>query len=177
MIQFHQSYAYEDFVQGFRPTLDGKFVLRDGVFVDFCNKALADSGETYVLIIDEVNRGNLSKILGELMLLIESDKRSARWAVKLAYSDDAAPKFHVPENLYLLGLMNTADRSLAVVDYALRRRFAFATLRPAFNEARFHDHLVGAGAPAELVQRITGKMGVLNAKIEKDLTNLGPGFA
>lgn len=103
MIQFHQSYAYEDFVQGFRPTTDGKFVLRDGIFVDFCNKALADPGESYVLVIDEINRGNLSKILGELMLLIENDKRSAKWAVKLAYSDNDAPKFHVPENVYLLG--------------------------------------------------------------------------
>jgi len=129
-----------------------------------------------VLIIDEINRGNLSKILGELMLLIESDKRSAKWAVKLAYADSAMAKFHVPQNVFLLGLMNTADRSLAVVDYALRRRFAFATLRPAFSEASFQDHLSGAGASVELVQRISDRMLQLNGKIEADLANLGPGF-
>jgi 5-methylcytosine-specific restriction endonuclease McrBC GTP-binding regulatory subunit McrB len=176
MIQFHQSYSYEDFVQGFRPDGTGAFVLRDGIFVEFCNRALEDGGETYVLIIDEINRGNLSKILGELMLLIESDKRSAKWAVQLAYADDTAPKFHVPHNVFLLGLMNTADRSLAVVDYALRRRFAFATLRPAFTEATFREHLVEAGAPSELVQRIIDRMSQLNSKIEADLANLGPGF-
>jgi len=114
--------------------------------------------------------------LGEFMLLIETDKRSAKWALKLAYSDSETPKYYVPDNVYLLGLMNTADRSLAVVDYALRRRFAFVTLRPAFDQIKFHDYLAAAGASTELVQRITGKMGALNAKIAGDLTNLGPGF-
>jgi hypothetical protein len=139
-------------------------------------KLLMTPDETYALIINEVNRGNLSKILGELMLLIEADKRSAKWAVRLAYADSAAPKFHVPSNLFLLRLMNTADRSLAVVDYALRRRFAFATLLPAFGRPMFQDHLIAAGVPGDLVQRISDRMVTLNAKIEGDLANLGPGF-
>ena len=154
MIQFHQSYSYEDFVQGYRPDRRGGFVLKNGIFVEFCNKAVDDPDEMYVLIIDEINRGNLSKILGDLMLLIETDKRSAKWAVKLAYADSAASKFHVPASLFLLGLMNTADWSLAVVDYALRRRFAFATLRPVFGQPKLRDYLIAAGVPSELVQRI-----------------------
>src|SRR5262249_43168794 len=102
------------------------------------------------------------------MLLIEPDKRSAKWAVKLAYASAAAAKFHVPQNVFLLGLMNTADRSLAVVDYALRRRFAFATLRPAFAETKFRDHLIGAGVSTAIVQRIIDRMLQLNDKIEED---------
>jgi len=109
-VQFHQSYSYEDFVEGFRPNGDG-FVLRTGKFVKFCRKAAEDPTRRYVFIIDEINRGNLSKILGELMLLIEPDKRDPKWQMQLAYGDE---EFYVPENLYLLGLMNTADRSLAV---------------------------------------------------------------
>lgn len=176
MIQFHQSYSYEDFVQGYRPDGRGGFALKDGIFVEFCNKAVDDPDEMYVLIIDEINRGNLSKILGDLMLLIETDKRSAKWAAKLAYADSAASKFHVPPNLFLLGLMNTADRSLAVVDYALRRRFVFATLRPAFGQPKFRDYLIAEGVPRELVQRINDRMTALKTKIEVDVANLGPGF-
>ena len=176
MIQFHQSYSYEDFVQGFRP--DGTAALCYGT-VSSSNSAIGRSRTVVKHTCSSLmkyNRGNLSKILGELMLLIELDKRSAKWAVHLAYADGAAPKFHVPQNVLLLGLMNTADRSLAVVDYALRRRFAFATLRPAFSEAKFREHLVVAGAAGEIVQRIIDKMSQLNSKIEADLANLGPGF-
>jgi MoxR-like ATPase len=131
-VQFHQSYAYEDFVQGYRPVGSAEFVLRDGVFMRFCRAALDDPGNDYVLIIDEINRGNLSKIFGELMLLIEQDKRHPSWATRLTYARPDDEKFYVPENLYIIGLMNTADRSLSMVDYALRRRFAFITLQPEF---------------------------------------------
>ena len=116
-VQFHQSYSYEDFIQGYRPMEKG-FALRKGVFLDFCERALAEPGETFVFVIDEINRGNLSKILGELMLLIEPDKRAPEWGVKLAYALSADERFYVPPNLYLLGMMNTADRSLSLVDYA-----------------------------------------------------------
>lgn len=126
-IQFHQSYSYEDFIEGFRPTPNGTFELKHGLFRTFSEKARSDPQNQYVLVIDEINRGNLSKIFGELLLLIESDKRSQKYALNLAYSNDS---FYVPANLFLIGLMNTADRSLALVDYAIRRRFAFIPLVP-----------------------------------------------
>jgi len=173
VVQFHQSYAYEDFVQGWRPTGSG-FGLQDGVFHRFCAKAAADPERDYVFIVDEINRGNLSKIFGELMMLMEADKRGPGFAVPLAYSPDRS--FHVPENLYLLGMMNTADRSLAMVDYALRRRFSFIRLRPAFGEDQFSNHLAELGASDDLVRRIVERMTELNHAIAQDTRNLGPGY-
>ena len=138
VVQFHQSYSYEDFVQGYRPNEDGKFELRNGVFFDLVMEAIDEyktakannvEPKKYAIIIDEINRGNLSKVFGELMMLIESDKRSEKWSINLTYSDD---EFYIPDNLYIIGTMNTADRSLAMIDYALRRRFAFIELEPAF---------------------------------------------
>ncbi len=175
MIQFHQSYAYEDFIQGFRPRDDGGFELRDGVFYTFCREAAQDPDKRYVFVIDEVNRGNLSKIFGELMMLIEADKRSADYAVPLTYSLDGEP-FHVPDNVFLIGMMNTADRSLAMVDYALRRRFAFVRLTPAFGTDQFSDFLLKAGVEEDLVNRIVDRLSELNRKIREDRKNLGPGF-
>lgn len=175
MVQFHQSYSYEDFVQGYRPSGQG-FRLRNGVFYDFCDRARNDPGNDYVFIIDELNRGNLSKIFGELLLLIESDKRGPEWAIPLAYGEEDSPKFYVPENLYLIGLMNTADRSLAMVDYALRRRFAFATLKPGFETDQFLEYMVDHGASKELIDRIVVGMSEINREIAADTANLGPGF-
>lgn len=172
MVQFHQSYAYEDFVQGWRPQKEG-FVLQDGVFHRFCRTAAADPGRGYVFIIDEINRGNLSKIFGELMMLIEHDKRGPDYALSLAYSPGES--FHVPENLYLLGMMNTADRSLAMVDYALRRRFGFIRLRPAFEVDQFANHLAELGASDALVQRIVIRMAELNQAIAQD-PRMGVGY-
>jgi MoxR-like ATPase len=174
-VQFHQSYSYEDFVQGYRPSRDG-LILQQGVFLEFCEKALADPNEIYVFTIDEINRGNLSKILGELMLLIEPDKRSSEWATKLAYAPAAEERFYVPPNVFLLGMMNTADRSLSFVDYALRRRFGFVTLGPEYTSDNFRQHLLKKGASAEMVDRIVGRMSSLNEDIAADKTNLGPGF-
>ena len=175
MIQFHQSYAYEDFIQGFRPREDKGFELRNGVFYSFCREAATNPDKRYVFIIDEVNRGNLSKIFGELMMLIEADKRHRDYAVPLTYSPDAEP-FHVPDNVFLIGMMNTADRSLAMVDYALRRRFAFVRLNPAFGTDQFSDFLLAADVEEDLVNRIVDRMGELNRKIGADRKNLGPGF-
>ena len=155
-IQFHQSYSYEDFVQGYRPDGKGGFTLRDGVFHRFCEKASLSPGRPHVFMIDEINRGNLSKILGELMLLIEHDKRGPGWATTLTYSKPDEPRFFVPENLYLLGMMNTADRSLSIVDYALRRRFSFALLEPMFGSDRFRDFLLTRGVPEEIVDADCG---------------------
>lgn len=162
-------------MQGYRPTGHG-FSLRDGVFLNFCTRALADPSERHVFIIDEINRGNLSKILGELMLLIEPDKRSSEWAVKLAYAEKAEERFYVPENVYILGMMNTADRSLAVVDYALRRRFAFATVTPAFGQEAFRRHLLANAVDGDTVDRVIERMTALNEAIASDAANLGRGY-
>ena len=174
IVQFHQSYAYEDFVQGWRPTESGGFTLRNGVFFEFCKRAEQHPHEKFVFIIDEINRGNLSKILGELLMLIEADKRGPEHAIPLTYSP-SGERFSVPENVYLLGLMNTADRSLAVVDYALRRRFAFETLQPAYGTGKFRKYLLGADVDKALVDRIDGNLSELNQEIRDD-KDLGPDF-
>lgn len=134
MVQFHQSYSYEDFIMGFRPSTAG-FELKKGAFYNFCKKAEIDSDNDYFFIIDEINRGNLSKIFGELFMLIENDKRGI--SLQLLYSDE---KFAVPKNVYIIGMMNTADRSLAMLDYALRRRFAFFEMKPGFETDGFREY-------------------------------------
>ena len=176
-IQFHQSYAYEDFIQGFRPNAKGQFDLKNGIFYQFCRRAQRDSGDrAYVFIIDEINRGNLSKIFGELMMLIEVDKRGKEFAIPLAYSQTAEERFFIPENLYLIGTMNTADRSLAMVDYALRRRFRFETLQPEFQSAKFKEHLTDHGAAQSMAEKIISRLTKLNEAITADTKNLGSGY-
>ena len=130
MLQFHQSYSYEDFIEGYRPTENG-FTIKKGSFYKFCKLAEDDDENDYFFIIDEINRGNLSKIFGELFMLIEKDKRGIE--LQLLYSDE---NFSVPANVYIIGMMNTADRSLAMLDYALRRRFSFFTMK----QVAFHYH-------------------------------------
>lgn len=136
MVQFHQSYTYEDFIEGFRPSgTSNGFEIKKGSFYNFCKRAAEDLDHEYFFIIDEINRGNLSKIFGELFMLIENDKRGN--ALQLLYSDE---KFFVPKNVYIIGMMNTADRSLAMLDYALRRRFAFFELKPGFYSDGFRKY-------------------------------------
>ena len=175
MIQFHQSYSYEDFIQGFRPDNDGNFKIKNGVFYNFCKEALNNSSKRYVFIIDEINRGNLSKIFGELMLLIEKDKRKEDFSVPLTYSNAGDDKFHIPNNIYIIGLMNTADRSLAFVDYALRRRFAFIDLEPEFNSQKFKDFLKSYKISSKLIKKIILKMNQLNNELSED-EDLGQGY-
>jgi 5-methylcytosine-specific restriction enzyme B len=174
MVQFHQSYSYEDFVRGYRPSDGGCFTLKDGIFYQFCDKARNDD-RPYVFIIDEINRGNLSKILGEVMMLIEHDKRVPQYAVPLVYQRDGEPDFYVPGNVYIIGLMNTADRSLAMVDYALRRRFSFFDMAPAFGTQKLNQRLLEMCGDG-LAQRINEAFLELNSKIAADTDNLGPGF-
>lgn len=173
MVQFHQSYSYEDFIQGLRPSKNG-FELRNGVFYTFCQQALAHPERQFFLIIDEINRGNLSKIFGELMMLIEADKRSDKFAVKMTYAEDENDRFHVPPNLHIIGTMNTADRSLAIVDYALRRRFAFINLHPEFGD-KFTEFLQTKGISNSTVDFICRSIDRVNQEIAKDI-NLGVGF-
>lgn len=172
VIQFHQSYSYEDFIQGYRPT-EKSFELRNGIFYELCERAKQDISAPYFLIIDEINRGNLSKIFGELMMLIEADKRGEKHAITLTYSK-ANEKFYVPDNLYIIGTMNTADRSLTIVDYALRRRFAFIKMNPNFGE-EFISFLASKGVSKEIIQTIVDKMKMLNEIILND-DSLGEGF-
>ena len=166
MVQFHQSYSYEDFIMGFRPSEKG-FELKRGAFYNFCKDAEIDSENEYFFIIDEINRGNLSKIFGELFMLIESDKRGVE--LQLLYSDE---KFSVPDN-YIIGMMNTADRSLAMLDYALRRRFAFYEMKPGFNTEGFREYRTGLNNIKfdNLIQCVEQ----LNAAIAGD-ESLGEGF-
>ncbi|GEM_PF-612134 len=176
MIQFHQSYSYEDFMQGFRPNSEGKFDLRNGAFYDFCRKAQRDPENPYVFIIDEINRGNLSKIFGEMFMLIEADKRGADYAMPLTYAQGLDDTFFIPSNIFIIGTMNTADRSLAMVDYALRRRFCFIDLKPAFESKKFRDFLTNAGVETEIIDKIIERMGQLNQRITEDQKNLGRGY-
>lgn len=173
-IQFHQSYAYEDFVQGYRPTDAGGFELKNGVFYEFVKKAIQDKEHKYFLIIDEINRANLSKVLGELMMLIECDKRGKEFALKLTYSKDG-DKFYVPENLYLIGTMNTADRSITIVDYALRRRFLFFSLKTELGE-KFRRYLQNMNVDQDVIDTIIDRISKLNTIIAEDTKQLGPGF-
>jgi len=174
MVQFHPSYGYEDFVQGFRPTRTG-LERRDGVFYQFARLAKNDPNRDWFFIIDEINRGNLAKIFGELLMLIEADKRGPDHAIPLTYSDGPEETFQLPQNLHLIGTMNTADRSLAMVDYALRRRFSFVTLNPALDSPAFAAWLKERNASDALVARIRAKIGNLNEVIENE-RDLGPGF-
>ncbi len=170
MVQFHQSYSYDDFVRGYRPVPGkaGSFVLQNGVFFEFCQKAIRDPDREYVFIIDEINRGNISQIFGELLMLIEPDKRGPEYALPLAYRTEDEPAFYVPPNLYLIGLMNVADRSLAMVDYAMRRRFVFITLKPQYESELFSQWLLERGMDPELIQLIVERMSKLNQEIRED---------
>lgn len=176
-VQFHQNYTYEDFVMGYKPSGNG-FALKTGIFYNFCIEAGSHPDKQYFFIIDEINRGNLSKIFGELLMMIEKNYRGAK--VTLAYSGES---FAVPENLYIIGLMNTADRSLAIIDYALRRRFAFFTMHPAFSiEAEGGPDKINSGfkkymesvASTEF-NAFIAKMQALNKEIRED-SSLGEGF-
>lgn len=167
MIQFHQSYSYEDFIEEYRPTENG-FTIKKGSFYKFCKLAEDDDENDYFFIIDEINRGNLSKIFGELFMLIEKDKRGIE--LQLLYSDE---NFSVPPNVYIIGMMNTADRSLAMLDYALRRRFSFFTMKPGFNTIGFQTYQDSLKSDA--FKKLISCIKQLNSKIAADIS-LGEGF-
>ena len=168
MVQFHQNYSYEDFILGYKPNSDGGFELKHGVFYKFCKKALNTPDKDFFFIIDEINRGNLSKIFGELLMLIENSYRGKE--IKLAYTDEL---FTVPRNLYIIGMMNTADRSLAMIDYALRRRFSFFEMSPGFTTDGFKNYQ--SSLANDKLDKIIQGIQELNDVISKD-DSLGNGF-
>lgn len=166
-VQFHQNYSYEDFIMGYKPTDEG-FKLTEGIFYTFCKRAATDKDQDFFFIIDEINRGNMSKIFGELLMLIEKDYRNM--PATLAYSKE---KFSVPDNVYIIGMMNTADRSLAMIDYALRRRFSFFEMDPAFDTEGFGAYQ--SGLNSEIFDSLIDCIRDLNRDIRKD-ASLGSGF-
>ena len=168
VIQFHQNYSYEDFVIGYKPNAEGGFSLVNGIFYDFCQQARAHREMPYFLIIDEINRGNLSKIFGELLQLIEADYREQ--PLQLAYNKQ---RFSVPSNLYIIGMMNTADRSLAMIDYALRRRFSFFEMKPGFETDAFNNYISKWSNPK--LRNLINAIIELN-KVIADDDSLGSGF-
>ena len=167
LIQFHQNYSYEDFIMGYKPSGDG-FELKTGIFYEFCQKAANNPDLPYFFIIDEINRGNMSKIFGELLMLIEKDYRGKK--LTLAYN---GLPFSVPKNLYIIGMMNTADRSLALIDYALRRRFSFFAMEPGFGSDGFRDYM--KAFDNDTFETLIEKIKDLNFEIVGD-PSLGNGF-
>jgi 5-methylcytosine-specific restriction protein B len=174
LVQFHPSYGYEDFMLGFRPDADGRFHLVPGVLPLLCQRASANPDQPYFLLIDEVNRGNVPRIFGELLLLLEADKRGPAHALRLPYAPPEAPRFFVPDNLYVIGTLNLADRSLSPLDYALRRRFAFVELQPQFG-APLQQFLRAQKVPDVVVEQLCTRMTALNQTIADD-PELGPDF-
>ena len=174
-IQFHPSLSYEDFVRGWRPDGNGELKLIDGVFLDAVEAARAERDRPFVVVIEEINRGNPAQIFGEILTLLETDKRREDEAIELAYRGDAGERVFIPDNLYVIGTMNIADRSLALVDLALRRRFAFVTLEPMLNDTwkKWCSHNAGLGGDG--IARIQRLMMELNSDIASDPT-LGAQF-
>ena len=169
-VQFHPNMSYEDFVRGWRPSGDGRLTIEDGVFMEAAHAASGNPSSKFVVVIEEINRGNPAQIFGELLTLLEPDKRKSEEALALCYPDKDGMRrpIHVPENLYVVGTMNTADRSLALIDLAFRRRFAFADLEPKLGD-RWRNWVVAErGVDAELAHEIERRVTELNRRIAED---------
>ncbi|MEE6031457.1 AAA family ATPase [Avibacterium paragallinarum] len=173
-VQFHPNLSYEDFVRGWRPSGDGKLTLVDGMFMDMIQTAHNDPSSKYVVVIEEINRGNPAQIFGEMLTLLEADKRTADEALTLSYQGEDGERIFIPKNLYIIGTMNIADRSLALVDLALRRRFAFINLMPSFNEA-WEKWLKDCGIAERDIETIRARLTAINNQISQD-PNLGTQF-
>ena len=174
-IQFHPNLSYEDFVRGWRPSANGRLDLVDGPFLKAINNSKGDPSNSYVVVIEEINRGNPAQIFGEMLTLLEVDKRSPEEALALSYPRDDSERVHIPPNLHVIGTMNVADRSLALVDFALRRRFAFIDLEPTFGE-RWRNW-VGEQCQIDtmFLANVEERLESLNETITEDNT-LGPQF-
>lgn len=172
-IQFHPNTSYEDFIRGYRPSSDGKLELVDGPFLNIANQAKNDPDENYVIVIEEINRGNPAQIFGEMLTLLEASKRNPQEALELTYGNEKG--FYIPDNLYVIGTMNIADRSLAMVDFALRRRFAFFDLKPNFDDEWLEYMKDKSGISEVKLKEWKKRIGDLNEIIKADQT-LGPAF-
>ena len=176
-VQFHPNLSYEDFVRGWRPTGDGKLSLADGIFMEAIKAASKDPTSKFVVVIEEINRGNPAQIFGELLTLLEAGKRTPSEALELCYPDADGKRrpVHIPENIYVVGTMNIADRSLALVDMALRRRFAFVGLEPKMGKV-WRDWVINVcSVDGALVDDIERRVSELNAQISADI-RLGKKF-
>ncbi len=174
-VQFHPNLSYEDFVRGWRPSGDGKLTLMDGPFMEMVNVAKENPDSVFVMIIEEINRGNPAQIFGEMLTLLEADKRTPTAALELSYRRKDFEPVYVPDNLYVIGTMNIADRSLALVDFALRRRFAFVTLEPTFGNRWLEWVHKNFELSIEFLREIEYRILKLNEKISND-SQLGPQF-
>ncbi len=174
-VQFHPNLSYEDFIRGWRPVGDGKLTLVDGPFVEIMKTAAKDPMSRHVVVIEEINRGNPAQIFGEMLTLLEADKRTPNEALELSYKRSDGERVFITDNLYVIGTMNIADRSLALVDLALRRRFAFIDLEPTLNKP-WHDWIQSkCGIDSEILDEIKKRLNTLNEEISAD-KGLGPQF-
>lgn len=174
-MQFHANMSYEDFVRGWRPQGDGRLQLMDGPFLEMVENAISDPDQRYVFIIEELNRGNPAQIFGEMLTLLERDKRSPEHSLRLTYTRGSGETIFIPENLHVIGTMNLADRSLSLMDFAFRRRFGFLTLKPEFNQA-WDSWLATFGVSKSSRLKIKSGMESLNQEISSD-QNLGSSYA
>lgn len=174
-VQFHPNLSYEDFIRGWRPSGDGKLSLCDGPFLEMINAAKQNAQSKHVVVIEEINRGNPAQIFGEMLTLLEADKRTPNEALELSYRRAAGERVYIPGNLYVIGTMNIADRSLAMVDLALRRRFAFIDLKPVFGEPWRNWVHQKAKLEMALLEEIETRLQALNNDIAGD-RNLGAQF-
>lgn len=174
-VQFHPNLSYEDFIRGWRPSGEGRLQLMDGPFIELAEMARKDPDNSYVMVVEEINRGNPAQVFGEMLTLLESDKRNRNDAMRLTYAKDVGERFFLPQNLHVIGTMNIADRSLALVDLALRRRFAFIDLQPSINE-RWIDWLtIQYNFSSDILADIKSRITKLNATIAADI-QLGEQF-
>jgi 5-methylcytosine-specific restriction protein B len=174
-VQFHPNLSYEDFIRGWRPSGEGKLELTDGPFLEAVEKARKDAKRPYVVVVEEINRGNPASIFGEMLTLLEADKRKHDEGLELCYRRTPDETVYIPGNLYLIGTMNIADRSLALVDLALRRRFAFIELMPTLGDSWVNWVNQKCGIPKALLTEIQRRLTKLNAEISDD-ASLGPQF-
>jgi len=174
VVQFHPSLAYEDFVRGWRPSGEGKLILADGILMQAISAAASEPDRPFVLVIEEINRGNPAQIFGEMLTLLENTKRHASEAMELAYRRSPEERIYVPDNLYVIGTMNIADRSLAIVDLALRRRFAFVDLEPRLGP-EWRSWCIQRGLDNTILTEIKAGIDFLNSEISSAVS-LGAQF-